>query len=253
LTDKEVVRLKEIWSQAIADPTKTIDVPDVGMWKWMRLPSSKSDRGSAGDAAELRLSDPAPIRFNYVACSVLYALAKHGRMEEIVELAKTAPENDPVLRGEIVHVMARTRKAEYVPEVLQRIRTAWSENAAKSEFEYGLRRKLDSKTPPRSAMLAMWSAPFDLSHRVRPMRECVTRHLRDPAAVRDLLTDRGLATYLRLWLIGHLNYSGDPSGSLLELAQEELEALMQAEPDELSPVRLLAEDLQEMLRRRAEQ
>ena len=135
---------------------------------------------------------------------------------------------DPVLRGEVVHVMARTRKADYLPEIVERVRTVWSENAARPEFEHGLRRKLESRNRRHSAMLHIWSAPFDLSHRIRPVHDCFRRHLHGSALARDLLSDRSLAPYLRLWLLGSVHYGLDASGELLEIAKEELKQMMEA-------------------------
>jgi hypothetical protein len=46
-----------------------------------------------------------------------------------------------------------------------------------------------------------------------------------------------------------MNYSLDPSGELLELAQEELKRIMETQADHKSPVCVLAKDLQKTLER----
>lgn len=210
--DADIHRLLDIWKRSIRDPA-TIDVWDVDAM-FVRRSGTSATRES-----------PLTIRYNYTACCVARVLGKYKRGDDLLRLLDDVPEDDPVLRGDVVYAMAMIDGDECREAVVSYIRDAWDRNARTAEFQDYVLGRFERTTPGVPQFLSLELAPFDIRYRTRPIEAFVLRRL-DTARARELMTDRDLAPYLRLYLLRKLAYRIDRSGELIEVAQHEVETMI---------------------------
>jgi len=199
-TDQDFERLMSIWERSILDPVSTIDVVDV--YRYHKLRFRYQDSGA---------DDLPSIRYNYNACSVAYALARHKRVEELSYVWDTAPKDDAVLKGDIVYAMAKTNESRFFPIIRDQeeleIQLAFSETERKRLSKFII-------------------MPMDFRYRESAIQKYVFGYRQDPCFARELITDRRLPPYLRLRVLVKINYFVPDFRPLLRVAKQELHALV---------------------------
>jgi hypothetical protein len=200
--EADFARLRGIWTGAIRPPTQTIPFLDV---------RGATQRASRSNAAATRRDrhdiDPEPTTpFNYVASEVAYALSLHGRVEDLIYMWETTPQDDPVLRGEIIFAMARQRDPRFREAVFSYVREVWNPAAAGEEVPFWLQTSLERSRARDDKWILLYQPPLDLSHRIEPILNYVLDAKLHGAATFRLICDRSLSPYLRLILIDNVHF-----------------------------------------------
>ena len=232
-TDEDVDLLMRIWNEAITAPVRTLEVLDIAARREPHMKPWMSET----------------IRYNADACAVAFALLRMRRSDRLLELARTAPPDDPVLHGEIVYAMTKTQDPRFAACVVEYVRRAWDPWTRPIEFSAQFAPGVEFRTSSLPASLTR-HAP-DRGYRRRAiMRYLFSRPIGGTTEVRDLLMDRSLNPGLRVLLFRGPKYFAADGEDLLPAVRVELEEILVGPLDPI--VRDAAEDCEEYLDRVAE-
>lgn len=210
LNQDDVDHLMEIWGKSIRYPVATIEVVDV-------------DTYHAFSRFEAKPDTLPTIRYNYNASAIAFALGRHKCCAELAYLWDTAPRNDEVLLGDIAFAMAVTRDPRFYDAVGDYVRHVWGRKAGSPEFAGKLYERMESYNTGDRWRLAFYYSPFDMSYRTG----AICRYLfEDVNSTRELITDRGLPTYLRFFIFVQPNYFTKEFEPMFAEANRELEILV---------------------------
>lgn len=204
LTPDDVDRLHAYWDRSMRDPVR-LEVPD-------------PDR--AGATFVVR---------NHDAGIIAHAFGQLGRIEDLLTLAGKCPPDDPELRGEIIHALARARDPRAEPVILEYVHDVWDSAARAASF--------GDRVPggPSPAI------PFDRRYRVRAIGRFLDHTLEGVSSeeMQRRFLGEDWAPWIRYWFLTLPNYHEEGSAGLAAVARREATRMREDAADDPRLVALL--------------
>lgn len=156
------------------------------------------------------------LTYNYKACAAAYAFAKLKACGRLLELLRTVPPSDEMLRAEVIYALALTHSPDALPAIIEYLKEEWNSTAASYKYTTAL-----SSHNPRKSRL-------DLDYREFEIRRFFQSTPGASGEMDKIIVDPNIHPHLRLYWIRTNPYYG-PKKSLRREAHDEAIDLLRSE------------------------